>query len=160
MSEEKNLLVDRLKEHGIPLPICQPAFDRIYVAEISAPERLPGSEIYVPVDAKMNASRGIIIAAGLGALDHMYAHGVALGHVIWYARLSPWVRHYQGTDLRSGKGAIGKAVILRSSEIVGSEDTMAALQSGAMEILGPDADGRHSYTDRSRNDPPENDEGI
>jgi hypothetical protein len=160
---QPNLLLERLKElqtkAGFKMPPCQPVYDRVFIYPtdgLDQDEKIAGTSLYRPSSDKtsLGASRGVLIAAGLKALDQLYGHGIELGHIVWFARLSPWQRQYEG-DKR-----IERIVILRASEVVGSEDLMTAMLRGQVEVGVDDSDGRHVLVDRKRRDPEETDEGI
>lgn len=152
MSESESLLARRLKAFDVDLPACQPAFDRVFVYQVNnigeardgdTDTTFKGTSIIMPTPAKgtFGASRGLLISAGLKALDELYSHGIELGHIVWYQRLSPWQRSYMGN------GRICQVTILRAMEIVGSEDTMANFNEKGWEV-GRDEDGIHYVVDR------------
>jgi hypothetical protein len=93
-----SLLEKRMRELDLPSYPYQPAFDRIAVVVV--PEDLATRETYAKdglivkpeakkVDEAKISARGVIVGAGLGALDVMRSHGMELGHIVWVARLSP-----------------------------------------------------------------------
>jgi len=152
------LLAERIKQHEIVLPRGRPVFDRIFVYPLGdkdQEEKFEGTNIIKPTQSKdlYGASRGIIVKAGIKALDILWSHGIELGHTVLVARLSPWERKYEG------KGRIHKVMVLRASEIVSSED----LENDVIEErvgFEFDRDGRLCIADRERVDPEETDEGI
>lgn len=151
------LLLHRLKQFGIPLLKGRPAYDRILVYPLEDKDlndKIEGSVLYKPQQSKdlYGSSRGIIVKAGLRALEQMWSHGMELGHIVLVARLSPWERKYDA------KGGVHKVMVLRASEIVLSEDTEEDVFDGCLEFEY--LDGRLSFKDRERTDPDETDEGI
>ena len=151
------LLIHRIKQFKIALPTGRPVYDRIYVYPLGdkdSDERYDGTSIIKAqrVQDKYTASRGVIVKAGIGALEQMWSHGVELGHIVLVARLSPWERKYEAA------GAEHSVLVLRSSEIVASEDLEQDVMSECVG-LSYGTDGRLSFDDRARTDPPENDEG-
>jgi hypothetical protein len=152
------LLLHRLKQFDIPLPKGRPVYDRIYVYPLEGKDqgdRFEGSVLFKAEQSKdlYGASRGIIVKAGIKALEHMWSHGVELGHMVIVARLSPWERKYEG------KGRIHKVMVLRSSEIVSSEDLEEDVLAGCLDFEYA-SDGQLVFKDRPRTDPDETDEGI
>lgn len=146
------LLRERLKSFEVDLPPCQPAFDRVFVWPINnmgqskegdTDTTFKGTKIIMPTVAKgfYGASRGLLISAGLKALDELYSHGMELGHIVWYQRMSPWSRAYMG------EGRICTVVIIRAMELVGSEDIMSNFDANNIEI-GRDEDGIHYMVDK------------
>lgn len=165
-----SLLRQRLEAFDVDMPPCQPCFDRVFVWPVSdrghgkdgeKEEKYKGTNLIMPPMAKgfYGASRGLLIAAGMLALDQLYSHGIELGHIVWYQRLSPWARQYQGN------GRIQQVVLLRAMELVGSEDIMANFAANGLEI-GVDTDGIHYIVDSDgkpvgkRFDPPLNVEDL
>jgi hypothetical protein len=151
------LLLHRLKQFDISLPKGRTVYDRIYVYPLEGKDlgdKFEGSMLYKPGQSQnlYGASRGVIVKAGLRALEQMWSHGIELGHIVIVARLSPWERKYEG------KGRIHTVMVLRASEIVSSED----LEDDILEeCIGFSLkDGRLELEDRPRVDPDENDEGI
>lgn len=151
------LLRERLKAFEVDMPPCQPTFDRVFVWPIhnmgqskagETDTTFKGTSIVMPTAAKgfYGASRGLLISAGLTALDQLYSHGFELGHVVWYQRLSPWQRQYMGD------GRICSVVILRAMELVGSEDVMSNFAANSLEI-GKDEDGIHYIVDAETKKP-------
>lgn len=157
------LLDDRIKEYGLPPCPYQPAFDRFVLYTI--PEKKASRETFadgglivkpesVASREKKESPRGIIMAAGLIAMDQLRGHGIGLGSLVWVARFSPWRHVVERTD----RGDI-EMMFLRVPDVVGSEDTLGELQSGKLSIvLGDDGKHRYQYADGAmlpRFDPPD-----
>jgi len=152
------LLLHRIEQFGLVLPKGRPVYDRIYVYPIGdkdQDEKIAGSILYKPQMTKdrFAASRGVIVKAGIKALEHMWAHGIELGHIVLVARLSPWERKYEG------KGREHTVMVLRSSEIVSSEDLEEDVLDQCVGFKLAE-DGTLMIEDRPRVDPEETDEGI
>ena len=159
-----SLLEKRIKRFKIPACPYEPVFDRIVVYQV--PEEAATRETYakggliVKPDAikssqEKKTARGILIAAGLQAMDELRGHGVDLGHLVWVARLSPWMH----TVDVSSSGADVQMMFLRSSDVVGSEDLRDLRVSGELKVHAGD-DGRHGFVfgkgQIPRFDPPTN----
>jgi hypothetical protein len=127
---------------------AQAAYDRILLFQIdpsfSDGEKYGDTGIYMPDSAKRRvreeAPRGVIVSAGLRALDSLRSNGMDLGHIVSFVRLSPW---RLPVDMIAGAPVY--VLILRDSDIVGSEDTAAALRAGGLVI---EAKPDHSYIGR------------
>lgn len=157
------LLQKRIEQYKLPRWPYQPAYDRIvvYILPEDAAAResfAKGGLILKPEKVRARdksvSPRAVLLAAGLGAMDHLRSQLIDLGHIIWVARFSPW-RHVVDVDA-DGKDV--ELMFLRSADVVGSEDVEALLaEKKATVIVG--ADGRHQYkADDSivpRFDPPE-----
>jgi len=150
------LLLHRIAQFGIVLPKGAPIYDRIYVYPMAGKdqdEKIAGSKLFKPTSVinKYDAARGVIVKAGIGALEQMWSHGIELGHIVWVARLSPWERKYEGG------GSEHKVLVLRASELVASEDLEMDILDGAVsfELV----DGQLRYVGRDRTDPEESTAG-
>ena len=150
------LLLHRVEQFKITLPKGRPVFDRIFVYPLEdkdQSEKIDGSALYKPTSAKnkLGASRGVLVKAGIRALEQLWSHGIELGHIVLTARLSPWQREYEG------KGTIHTVLVLRASEVVSSEDLEEDILD---ECIGfTYIGGELSFTDRNRTDPPLDEEG-
>lgn len=145
----ESLLDQAIREHKIPRWPYRSAFDRIVV--FSLPEDKASRETYVPggkiVKAETTKSReqnetprGIIVSAGLQAMDELSSHGMGLGHMVWVARLSPW-RHVVDRD---SDGRDIEFLFLRAGDVVGSETLEKWIADGDVKIACDD-EGRHHY---------------
>lgn len=126
----------------------QAAYDRVLLWQIepsfSDGEKYGDTSIYMPDSAKRRvreeAPRGVIVSAGLRALDSLRSNGMDVGHIVSFVRLSPW-----RLPMDMIAGVPQYVMILRDSDIVGSEDTAAALRSGELAV-GAEPD--HFYLGR------------
>lgn len=160
------LLLHRLKQFHVPLPKLQPVYDRIVVYPLVSENtdgegpkkgrKMANGVLYAPGQAtdKLDAGRGLLARAGMGALEQLWSHGIEVGHIVLTARLSPWERRFETQD-----GTIREVMLLRASEVVGSEDLEDDIAEGLVDFEWGE-DGRLRIKDTNRADPPENDEGI
>lgn len=116
----------------------QPVYDRIYVHQISAKKKrdkyTDDGLIWVPPDQQkgreQEASRGIIVGAGLGALDRMASHGIEVGDIIQFTRLSPfrqWYDHIEGQDMF--------LLALHGGDPISCEDLRVKLWDGRLKVV-------------------------
>jgi hypothetical protein len=130
------LLEKRVKEYDIPSWPGEAQFERIIVfqipAEADAQEKI--GSLFVPQktrDAQLAKSpRGIVVSAGLKALDIMYSHGMELGEMIWLASWSPFRVQ---TEVKSG-GATVEFFFMSVGDIILSEDMKARFASGEVYL--------------------------
>lgn len=145
------LLDARRIEYGITDKafMAQAAYDRILAIQLSQMEGDTfgeGSAIVMPDTVRQkeleSAPRGLIISAGLRALDDIRSNGMDLGHIIHFVRFSPWRIRY---DIISGQQHW--LMVLRSGDIIASEDTASSLRSGKLKLMPDNVDGRleHVY---------------
>lgn len=121
----------------------QPAFDRVLVWQIGPYEdgTVERGKILIPDTTigreKAQAPRGILISAGLSALDQLESHGIQIGDTISFLREAP----YRISCGRTAGGREFYLIILTAGDIVSSEDLRARLRSGETVLK------RISYTD-------------
>lgn len=115
-----------------------PLFDRVFVWQLAASwaasETYAGSAIYKAESTKdrerNEAPQGVLIAAGMRALDDLMANGIELGHVVAFSRMSPWrmpIAQVAGKEIR--------VLMLRTGDILGSYDLTNRLRSGASTVF-------------------------
>lgn len=142
------LLAQRLETLGVPPCPYQPAFDRICVYQY--PEDMAKRETYaedgmiVKPDAvrsrdKNISPRGLLVAAGVQAMDYLRSNCIALGHIVWTARFSPW----QHVIERRAGGDV-TMMFMRAGDIVGSEDVLRLMREGKIKVSATE-DGKHRY---------------
>lgn len=160
---EPPLLKARIEAYKVPLPPFQPVTDRILVYPLQKadqPDMTAGGIVVADVTKnKVGAQRGLLVRAGPIAIEQLYSHGIALGHIVITARLSPWERSY--LDI---KGHPHSVLVLRASEVVGSEDLLTAFDRGDLWMEMARTSGEvlicDRESDRERKDVPGGDEGI
>jgi hypothetical protein len=94
---------------------------------------------------KEEAPRGILVSAGLKALDNLNSNGIDVGFRVHFIRTAPW-----RMPITMVNGKEFYLMILRDGDILGSEDTMLNLKSKKCEIkLAEFEDGsvQHKYMD-------------
>lgn len=146
---EGTLLERRIAKYKIPSSPYAPLFDRIVVYIL--PEEKAARDTFIPGGKiqkseeykeaeKRESPRGVLIAAGLKAMDILRGHGVDLGHIVWLARFSPW-RHEVDRD-ENGKPI--ELMFLRAGDIVGSEDVRENMDKRLLKVKF-EADGQHRF---------------
>lgn len=143
-------LLDRRRlEYGIPNGAFEsyPAFDKVYVHQIAVKERrtyTEGGSLVMPdavVSVDRNrAPRGIIVSAGLAALDSLRSSGIEVGHIIRFKKLAPFIQpvaEIQGQELT--------IMVIRDGDIVSSEDTARAFHSRELMIRNVGKDGSYDH---------------
>lgn len=150
------LLEARRHKYGIPdAAFEQDAFyDWIVVHQIppkwqeSGNETYEGTSILKTQNAKkrdtLESSRGIVVSAGLKALDSLRSHGVDIGHIISFVRVAPWIRptaNYEGYEYTM--------IVLKDGDIITSEDLREALRSGKCRIVYDEESKQHLFVDAS-----------
>lgn len=126
----------------------QPVYDRVFVAQLNdGPDDgkfVEGGLIIKPqtVEArdKGESPRGIVVSAGMIALDNLMSHGIRLGDVVTFTEVAPW---------KLPLGRLGDAensveydlLQLRSGDITGSPDVARRMRDGEIRV-----ERRHNET--------------
>lgn len=129
----------RLK-HGIPDGFfkSQAVFDRIYVFPLDPEDedgdKFKGTNLFKPKVAKLRdkqeGSRGVLISAGLTALDRLISHGIELGHVITTNKNVPFARRCEEI-----LGVPMFFLVMREADLAGSETLAEDLVAGKKRIV-------------------------
>lgn len=133
------LLDDRRKEFGIPNGCFEhfPLFDKVYIWQLNMTERKTYSkdgailkpEARVAHD-RATAARGVIVSAGLAALDALRSSGADLGHIVRFKKFSPFIQvveEIQGVELA--------VMTMRDGDCVSSEDLARDFHEGRVRIV-------------------------
>lgn len=129
-----------------------PLFDRVLVWQISEDEGETyngGVIVKTEVARKrelVEAPRGVIVGAGLGALDVLRSNGVDIGHTVGFTRLAPFRRPigvFAGVPLA--------LIVLHVGDLVDSEDLGAQARNRTVRIQHKEIDGvtRHYFVDHN-----------
>lgn len=165
-------LRERLLFHKAKLPPFLPLFNRVFVwpirenaaddiaATVAGPD---GKEVKIhrprKSNEKLNAQRGILVAAGLQAMDYLYSHGVNIGDYVITQRLCPWERAYVDRETKKEQSVM----ILFASDITASEDLLTAHEKGDLWFEMNEAGETHIETRegaRARKDAENPDDGV
>lgn len=127
----------------------QPAFDVCLVHQLPRFEGETygdGGTIYMPQTARRRVEeetpRGVLVGAGMRALDCLRSNGIDLGHIVSFIRQAPWrmpVEMVSGVDFY--------LLILRVGDITGSEDLRAQVAAGKAKIEWNLEQGQHTFVD-------------
>lgn len=122
----------------------QAVYDRVLIHQLPPQEfaggTFGGGTIVAP-DKTMDrerreAPRGIVVSAGLRALDELRSNGIDLGHIITFVRAAPWRMRVAYVGAKEEN-----VIILQSGDIVSSEDLRARILAGEVCEKSEDSDG-------------------
>jgi hypothetical protein len=127
------LLEARRLKYGIPDAFfaSQPCNNRINVFQLDADEGETYGEgpIVKPEIAQQRSleqtPKGILLGGGLKAMDHMYANGYWIGHVINFVCLNPWrkpIANLDGHDLH--------VLVMTCGDVTDSDDLASYMRAG------------------------------
>ncbi len=140
------LLDERRIQYGIPDGAFQsyPCFDKCYIWQISIEggrdTYTEGGTILMPESVKTykknTAPRGILVSAGLQAMDSLYSTGIEIGHIIRFKKFSPFIMPVAEID-----GHELTVMVVRDGDIEASEDLAAQFNSKSARIHNTSKDG-------------------
>jgi hypothetical protein len=140
------LLDSRRLEYLIPNGAFEsyPGFDKVYIWQISTKESntyAKGGQIVMPdniLAAKKNtAPKGIIVSAGLKAMDALYSTGFELGHIVYFKKFAPFVLPIEEID-----GHELTVMLVRDGDIESSVDVATSLHSRKGQIKNVSIDAK------------------
>lgn len=146
------LLEERRIKYGLPDTVFSVdcVYDRIYVAQVADHEEktyLEKGLIVMPdrtASRKLTeACRGVLVGAGLLALDELRSNGVDLGHIVRFVKLAPYRMEI---DFINGKSL--DLLVMRAGDVTGSEDVNRLRRAGKLRIQWDDETRKHFYTDQ------------
>lgn len=148
------LLEKKRWKHGIPdeaFTTMHATFDRIFVVQVEEIEGETYGEESRIIRAdttrsrqKNEAPRGVIVSAGLLALDEMRSNGIDVGHTVVFMRNYPFRIIYTaiaGVDMH--------LVVLRAGDIAGSMDLAESLKQSnvSIDVVRDEEGFHHEYKD-------------
>lgn len=115
----------------------QASFDRIFVFPIDAEEgdraeKTTGG-IFKPkltkLRDKQEGNRGVLISAGLTALDRLVSHGYEIGHIVITNKNVPFARRCESISEEALH-----YLVMRDGDLAGSETLMEELRAGKKRV--------------------------
>jgi hypothetical protein len=118
-------LEDARLKYGIPDSVfgVEALFDRIFVWQLPRVfgDVIEGTTLIKPETTRQREEegtpRGVVVSAGLKALDNLRSNGVELGDVVNFIRLSPWK-----LTMQEIRGVEVNVLILRDGDLIASEE--------------------------------------
>lgn len=129
------LLVERAKEWGFDIPVGAPFGPRVTVWRLPPIQKSGG--LWMPEDAQSPHVLGILVSAGMSALDVLESNGVTLGHYVKFERFAGWEHDDQTPEHKRGS----RFLHLNDRNILESLDLMSDLEAGRVSYLRGE-DGR------------------
>lgn len=136
-----SILDQRRLEYGIPNGAFEsyPTFDKVYIYQIPLPgqggEKWTEGGLIVKPEMTQHyeretAPRGIVVSAGLQALDSLRSTGIEVGHIVRFKKLSPFIM-----PVAEIQGKWFAVYVVRDGDIEASEDLAEALNSRRAQIV-------------------------
>lgn len=140
-------LDERRKKYGIPESPYLPMGKVALIYRIPTEEKTAGG-LYIPGEAQEAESQGVLLGAGLQALDILREHLIDVGDVVWFARFAgseKTIRREGGEGWQAGK-----ILQLKVDEILGSVDALDRV-GVTHDLQYDDTEGQHYYKERRSN---------
>lgn len=150
------LLAKRVNELGIPAWPGQACFERVIVYRIpdegSASEKFAADGVIIKPETrretdKDRSPRGVVVSAGLAAMDVLISNGMQLGELVWFAPHVPF-RFEVG---KRSDGTPWEFYFMNVGDIVLSEDILQRVVDGDLKLTKTDK--QHVYNDEQRSEP-------
>ncbi len=145
------MLDRRRHEYGIPNGAFEhfPLYDKVYIWQLNMTERETYSEggAIIKPEARLahdraTAPRGVIVSAGLQALDSLRSTGIDIGHIVRFKKFSPFIQEVAEID-----GHPLTVMVIRDGDIVASEDLASSYHKKTISIINV-AEGSSAYDHR------------
>lgn len=143
------LLDERRFEYAIPNGAFEsfPAFDKVYIHQVTLSERKTYSEggVVLKPDAvvaydRNTAPRGIIVSAGLAALDSLRSSGIDVGHIVRFKKMAPFMQ-----PVAEIQGRVLTVMVIRDGDIVSSEDLAREYHAREIAIRNVHKEGGYDH---------------
>jgi co-chaperonin GroES (HSP10) len=134
--------------HGLIDPCFETcaSFDRIFVWQIQAQEKLTASGIVMPQASIKRVSqetpRGIVVSAGLRAMDIMRSNGMGVGDTVTFIRQGMWritIGQVRGVDVH--------LMVLSVGDICSNEDLALRLRKKEVSYAWEEETSEHRLVD-------------
>ncbi len=138
----------RLK-YGIPDGFFRTAagFDRIFVFPLDPfdqNDKIPGTSLFRPQLTKQKdlqeGYRGVLISAGLTAMDRLMSHGYELGDVVMTNKNVPFARRVEQLE-----GFDMFVLVMRDGDLAGNETLQADILAGKRRVIDAGDPGRYEH---------------
>jgi chaperonin GroES len=134
-------LAARRKQFDIPEIPYLPIGKNVLVFRIPEEDRTAGG-LYIPDTNKEPKSQGVLLAAGLGALDILADHLVEIGDMVWFGKYAGWESEVR----REAESKGTKILQVKVEDVLGSVDARERLGDYSIDR---DEDGEHFYAKRA-----------
>lgn len=124
-----SLLIERRRLYGIPSPPYVPMGKNVLIFRLPS-ETMTVGGLYIADTAQDAKPMGVVMSAGLGALDIMAHHLIEIGDVVWFARFAGWEKEVQRDPEGKGKSILQ----LKIEEVLGSVDALDRIDRYSIEL--------------------------
>ncbi len=118
-NDNGSLLASRMKTYDIPDPPYLPMGKNVLVFRLPSETKSAGG-IIIAETAQEPKPMGVIIAAGLQAMEILRDHLIFEGDIVWFGRFAGWEREVQRDPAGKGKSILQMKV----EDVLGSVDAL------------------------------------
>lgn len=90
--------------------------------------------------------KGVLVAAGLQALDVMRDHLIEIGDIVYFGRFEGWEVEFQREKMKAGKYLIQ----MKIEGLLGSVDAIDRMKNYSVEYIDTEDERGHAYVKRNR----------
>lgn len=131
----------RRDKYDIPQIPYLPIGKNVLIFRIPEEERTAGG-IIIPDAVKEPKSQGVLLAAGLAALDILDHHLVEIGDIVWFGKYAGW-----DSEVRREAETRGTKILqVKVEDVLGSVDARERVSGYAVDL---NEDGEHIYVKRA-----------
>lgn len=142
-------LAARIEEFDIPPIPYLPLGKNVILFRMPAETTTAGGLI-IPETEWQPKPEGVLLAAGLNALDILRDNLIELGDVVWFGRFAGWDKEVKRDPANKGKAVVQMKV----EDILGSVDAVSRVYGGRathhidFDSDADDGNGQHVYKER------------
>jgi co-chaperonin GroES (HSP10) len=131
------LLAERQRTYGIPEAPYLAAAKNVLIFRLPNETRTAGG-LYIADSVQEPKPMGVLIGAGLAALDIMTDHLIEIGDIVWFGRFAGWEREIQRDPEGKGK----QILQMKIEDVLGSVDALDRVKRYDIDL---NEDGEHIY---------------
>lgn len=143
-NDNVSALERRRKQYDIPETPYLPIGKNVLIFRIPEEDRTAGG-LYIPDTNKEPKSQGVLLAAGLGALDILADHLVEIGDLVWFGKYAGWESEVR----REAAGKGEKILQVKVEDVNGSVDARERVRDYAIVRDEEDEYRQHRYMKRA-----------
>lgn len=121
-----------------------PCYERMIVWQVEEVEVKTEGGLYIPEDVKESMDRascvGIILAAGVKAVEHLHSHGMEVGDTVWFS--VGMITRHQG-PFENGKRV--DIPFIRSAAVAGAMEVVERMKDGTITPVYDEETGEVLY---------------
>ncbi len=127
-------LSERAKEYGIPDTPYLPMGKNVLVFRLPNETKTAGG-LWVPEAHAEPKPMGVLVAAGLAAMDVLAESLIEVGDIVWFGRFAGWEKEIERDPEGTGKQILS----MKEGDVLGSVDALDRVSSYEMKRVESDS---------------------